>query len=1094
MTRQHKVLLEYVAQELHTQAFAALGVAEQQIVREDAEERYVSYAFLRQSGSQHGNLKVDLQNDFTTGDNRYPKNRQQTLHLLDKYSKTVVARATQSEGTSFAQRGGKGASDGKKKNESKPFDKKYWKDKECYRCHEKGHPATHCPGMGKGDDDKSIASTQSSVSKLKKDFKNMKKAFTTVNTQLAQLKENDSDISESDGDDEVSHFQVEESLQFAQVDTEFEPEIAKLLFKQTHGASIKLELREVWLLDNQSTMDLVCNEGFVKGVYKSSSTMRLKSNGGKMKVTHKGRIPGYHREVWVSKKAITNIICLKNLIKQYHVTYDSREFKFVVHRESEGRPNMEFRMHESGLHIYDPRKNESKNAQFAFINTVSENKKGSTKRQIKGAEIARTLYATLSYPSMKDFKWVIRCNQIKDCAVTVEDVDVAQKIWGKNIAALKGKTTRRKTIPVATNYVHIPKELLQLHKEVFLTTDIFFVNKIPFFLTLSRKICFTAVTHLADRTVERIFKAFKEIYQYYLQRNFRITTVHADGEYAPLKSLIESMPGGPTVNLASANEHVPEIERRIKVVKEQCRATRHSLPYQRIPKVLTVHIVLNVVKMLNFFPPKGGISETLCPKTIMSGETLDYKKHLSLKVGQYCQVHEEENPRNSQLARTKGAISLGPSGNLQGGQRFMALNTGFKIVRRNWDVIPTPDNVIARVEELGSDQPKQMIFTDRHGRLIGDIEIPGVDSNETDDVQSPGVDPAIDDAIEIPGVDHVEGPENPVPQVVESNDLDIPEADPAPIEVETVEEEIVPEVQAPVAPAPVAQPEQIPELRRSARVRSQPKPAYIPSMTGSKYSYAVTQLESHGVLNPDAHMFAQEDFYQAEPDVVAAIMTQLSLKAGLKEWGDEAFTAAQSEMKQLHFRDTFKPKHWRELTQTQRKTVLESHMFLKEKRDGKIKGRTVAGGNKQRDYISKEDASSPTVATESVLLSCIIDAEEGRDVAVINRHTEVHHTARVASFSKMLQDGFQQIRCRCLRDKCEIQKGRTDLRLGFDSPQESDKATHEATQNPKPLWDFCSTYSSKKVSAGSALQPRRTTRCAEVMTGETQDISEYLHI
>jgi hypothetical protein len=65
--------------------------------------------------------------------------------------------------------------------------------------------------------------------------------------------------------------------------------------------------------------------------------------------------------------------------------------------------------------------------------------------------------------------------------------------------------------------------------------------------------------------------------------------------------------------------------------------------------------------------------------------------------------------------------------------------------------------------------------------------------------------------------------------------------------------------------------------------------------------------------------------------------------------------------------------------------VLESHMFLKEKQDGKIKGRTVAGGSKQRDYISKEDASSLTIATELVLLSCIIDAEDERaDVAVIN--------------------------------------------------------------------------------------------------------------
>jgi hypothetical protein len=82
VTRQHKVLLEYVAQETHTSAFMNLGAAEQLTVGDDAEERYVSYAFLWKSGNQHGNLKVDLQNDFTTGDNRYPKNCQKTFHLL----------------------------------------------------------------------------------------------------------------------------------------------------------------------------------------------------------------------------------------------------------------------------------------------------------------------------------------------------------------------------------------------------------------------------------------------------------------------------------------------------------------------------------------------------------------------------------------------------------------------------------------------------------------------------------------------------------------------------------------------------------------------------------------------------------------------------------------------------------------------------------------------------------------------------------------------------------------------------------------------------------------------------------------------------
>jgi hypothetical protein len=108
LTRQYKVLLEYVAQELHQKTFASLTSDELQAVRTDAEERYIAYACLRQSGAQYANLKMDLQNDYTTGDNRYPKKSQQTLHLLDKYRKTTVSKANQSEGSSFAQKGGKG--------------------------------------------------------------------------------------------------------------------------------------------------------------------------------------------------------------------------------------------------------------------------------------------------------------------------------------------------------------------------------------------------------------------------------------------------------------------------------------------------------------------------------------------------------------------------------------------------------------------------------------------------------------------------------------------------------------------------------------------------------------------------------------------------------------------------------------------------------------------------------------------------------------------------------------------------------------------------------------------------------------------------
>jgi hypothetical protein len=175
-------------------------------------------------------------------------------------------------------------------------------------------------------------------------------------------------------------------------------------------------------------------------------------------------------------------------------------------------------------------------------------------------EVTRSLYSKLNYLSWKDIKSIIWSNQIKDCPVTVEHVDTALKIWGKNVMALKGKTTWTKPDLVARDFVKVPVELLNLHKEVYVTANLFFVNKIPFFLTLSCKICFTAINHLTDRTVLQIFMAFKEIYQYYLHRGFCITMVHADGEFAPLKILIKSLPGGGLVNLANPNEHVPEIK------------------------------------------------------------------------------------------------------------------------------------------------------------------------------------------------------------------------------------------------------------------------------------------------------------------------------------------------------------------------------------------------------------------------------------------------------------------------------------------------------------------------------------------------------
>jgi hypothetical protein len=59
-------------------------------------------------------------------------------------------------------------------------------------------------------------------------------------------------------------------------------------------------------------------------------------------------------------------------------------------------------------------------------------------------------------------------------------------------------------------------------------------------------------------------------------------------------------------------------------------------------------------------------------------------------------------------------------------------------------------------------------------------------------------------------------------------------------------------------------------------------------------------------------------------------------------------------------------------------------MFIVKKRSGDTKAGLVVGGNKQRDYLTKEDSSLPAVATDSDLLASIVNAAEKRDVAICN--------------------------------------------------------------------------------------------------------------
>ena len=76
------------------------------------------------------------------------------------------------------------------------------------------------------------------------------------------------------------------------------------------------------------------------------------------------------------------------------------------------------------------------------IPSVTENMQKYSKQQIAQASWARRTYRTLGSLTVENFKTILRQNLIRNCPVTVRDVEIAEDLFGPDIATLKGRTTR----------------------------------------------------------------------------------------------------------------------------------------------------------------------------------------------------------------------------------------------------------------------------------------------------------------------------------------------------------------------------------------------------------------------------------------------------------------------------------------------------------------------------------------------------------------------------------------------------------------------------------------------------------------------------
>jgi hypothetical protein len=338
-----------------------------------------------------------------------------------------------------------------------------------------------------------------------------------------------------------------------------------------------------------------------------------------------------------------------------------------------------------------------------LINTVIENRVGYTQRQFEQAKKGRELYHIVVTPTIETFKTLLKMNAIRNCPVTTEDVNIAEKIFGPNMSSLKGKSTRRKSTPVREDTVEIPEELIANNREIELCIDTMYLNECGFMTTIDRTIRFRSAIPIENRTHEEYYHVLDMVLRLYNSAGVHIKTIHCDGEFRAMMEKVKD-DLGVQMNFTNALDHVPEAERNNRTIKERVQAAYHQLPYKALPRQLIRYLVTMQASKLNLFPAKGGISPYYSPRTILGLPPLDYTKHYAVPFGAYVQANHETNQTNSNAARTIDAIYLRPALNMQGGHELYDLNSNRVITRARVSQIPVTDVVIKAIEKIAKDQ------------------------------------------------------------------------------------------------------------------------------------------------------------------------------------------------------------------------------------------------------------------------------------------------------------------------------------------------------------------------------------------------------
>ena len=697
------------------------------------------------------------------------------------------------------------------------------------------------------------------------------------------------------------------------------------------------------------------------------------------------------KDLYYEPGAIANLLSFARLADEYYIICNTRVDDAIYVQSKEDGKYLRFqRCRRRNLYYLDI--GSDKLDGDCMFSTVKKGKLTFSTLDQKRAQAVRLLQEQCGFPADEDFINALECNVIPGVDFGRRDVKIANVIYGYSKGAAmgkwkhprKGQKMDRTTEGVSTP---VPRKILEHYGDVHLDMDLMFINGVAFFLSTSRDLGFIHCRPVVSKHNKRVQNALKTIVAEYNTRGFKVRTASGDNAFAPLKDwMLEEL--DIVLTTCDSDSHVPRVENSIKFVKERVRCIQSELPFKKLPRRFTIEIVKRVVVLINSFARKSGVHSVMSPRQIMFG-----RKFIPplCKIGELVLSYDTYGSNDTGQERAFYGLYIGPNENGTG-HRVFKLQTKHMVTTPKCKMKPMPEDVIDIVNKLGEEEgvPDGIQFLDVHGKATLMDLYPG-DEND-DDSQASDVDyeEESDEDDESLIIDEDADEEESSSDESDSDDDDDGNDDnmiPDHRDEDLLEDDHdIPVQENEDTPTDVATP-------NAEQVRNQNNSSRNTRRRGMLYEIESTLDGSHwrdqvvgAMINEEANEIdkvkAMKEYFNME---ASKSTPQYGFRKGLEIFGDDGKEAAINELKNnLVGRGCLNMLTPAEITPSIRKKALSYLMFLKRKRCGKIKGRGCADGRPQREYITKEESRSPTVALYALMASCVMDAIDHRKVVTVD--------------------------------------------------------------------------------------------------------------